>query len=84
MGSRQPSVFDHWEFAVPSAVQLLKLANFFGLTYSADAGVISHSLSTAVIGSDGRIFSWYHGTEWQASDLVKDAAAAVRAGHAAG
>ncbi|MGH9500126.1 MAG: SCO family protein [Terriglobales bacterium] len=78
--SKQPSVFNHWEFAVPPAAQLIKMADFFGVTYNEDSGVINHSLSTAVIGSDGRIFSWYHGNGWQASDLVKDAAQAVHAG----
>jgi protein SCO1 len=75
---KQPGFFDHWEFAVPPAGELPAMANFFGFTYSQDGGVISHSLSTAVIGPDGKIFSWYHGSDWQASDLVKQAAAALR------
>jgi len=75
--SKQPSFFDHWEFAVPPAAELPEIANFFGLTYSPDNGLITHSLSTAVIGPDGKIFSWYHGSDWQASDLVKQAAAAL-------
>lgn len=78
-GGNQPAPFDHWEFAVPLADQLPKMANFFGLTYNQAGGVINHSLSTAVIGANGRIYSWYHGTEWQASDLLKDASGAVHA-----
>jgi len=76
-GSKQPAFFDHWEFAVPPAAELPEMADFFGLTYIADSGVITHSLSTAVIGPDGKIFSWYHGSDWQASDLVKQAAASL-------
>ena len=76
-GSKQPAFFDHWEFAVPPAAELPEIANFFGLTYTPDNGLITHSLSTAVIGPDGKIFSWYHGSDWQASDLVKQAAAAL-------
>ncbi|HTZ98280.1 MAG TPA: SCO family protein [Terriglobales bacterium] len=79
VGDRTPVAFDHWEFAVPLAAQLPKMAEFFGLSYNEDGGVINHSLSTAVIGADGRIFSWYHGTEWQVKDLVKDATDAVHA-----
>ena len=79
IGGKQTAPFDHWEFAVPLADQLAKMADFFGLSYNQAGGVINHSLSTAVIGADGRIFSWYHGTAWQASDLVKDASDAVHA-----
>jgi protein SCO1 len=79
MGSKQPAAFDHWEFAVPLTRELPSMADFFGLTYNEAGGVINHSLSTAVIGPDGRIFSWYHGTEWKASDLVEKAAEAVQA-----
>ena len=77
-GARQPSFFDHWEFAVPPAAELEAIANFFGFTYTHDGGVLTHSLSTAVIGPDGKLFSWYHGNDWQPSDLVKQAAAALQ------
>jgi hypothetical protein len=39
-----------------------------------EGGLITHSLSTAVIGPDGKIVKWYHGSDWQVSDLIKDAA----------
>jgi protein SCO1/2 len=76
MGSKSP-VFDHWEFAVPPADELPDMARYFGLTYTEDGGVITHSLSTAVIGPDGKIFKWYHGSDWKAADLLKDAADAA-------
>lgn len=76
IGGTSPS-FDHWEFAVPPEAELPDMAKYFGLTYSEDAGVITHSLSTAVIGPDGKIFKWYHGNEWKSSDLLKDAADAT-------
>jgi hypothetical protein len=38
--------------------------------------MITHNLSTAVIGPDGRIVTWYHGSDWQPSDLIKDATGA--------
>jgi len=77
LGGKEPS-FAHWEFAVPSQKELPDLAKYFGLTYTQDDGLITHSLSTAVIGPDGKIFKWYHGNEWTASDLLKDAAGASR------
>jgi len=74
---KQPTVFDHWEFAVVSAADIPQMAKFFGLTVIPEKDdIITHSLSTAVIGPDGKVFRWYHGSDWQASDLLKDAAAA--------
>ena len=76
-GIKQPVLFNHWEFAAPSAAQLPRIANFFGLTVAEEGGLITHSLSTAVIGPDGRIFKWYPGNDWQPSDLIRDAASAM-------
>jgi protein SCO1 len=77
--SRQPEVFERWEFAVPRADDLPQIADYFALAYKPENGLITHSLSTAVIGPDGKIVSWYHGSEWQVSELVKDAAGALHA-----
>jgi protein SCO1/2 len=77
--TRQPSFFHHWEFAVPNAAQLPKIAHYFGLTYEQDGATITHSLSTTVIGPDGRIFKWYHGNDWEPAQLIKDASDALRA-----
>jgi protein SCO1 len=78
-GSKRASLFQHWEFAAPRPADLATIANFFGLDYQEDGAAITHSLSTAVIGPDGRIFKWYHDSAWQPSDLIKDAAAALKA-----
>jgi len=77
--SRQAKVFDRWDFAVPRAADLPQIADYFALTYIPENGLITHSLSTTVIGPDGKIVNWYHGSEWQVSDLVKDATGALRA-----
>jgi len=74
--SHDPALFTRWEFAAPTAVDLPKIADFFALTVKPESGLITHNLSTAVIGPDGKIFRWYHGSDWQVSDLIKDAAAA--------
>jgi len=70
------ALFRRWEFAVPKKADLPKIASFFALTVQPDGGLLTHNLSTAVIGPDGKIVSWYHGGEWQVSDLMKDAAGA--------
>lgn len=74
--THEESLFSRWEFAAPSAADLPKLADFFALTVKPEGGVITHNLSTAVIGPDGKIVRWYHGSDWQVSDLIKDAVAA--------
>lgn len=74
---KQPDIFSHWEFAAAPAADVAQIAQFFGLTVIPEKdNIITHSLSTAVIGPDGKIVRWYHGSDWQAADLVKDAAAA--------
>ena len=74
--THDPALFKHWEFAAASQADLPKIADFFALTVKPENGLITHNLSTAVIGPDGKIVKWYHGSDWQPSDLIKDAAAA--------
>jgi protein SCO1/2 len=71
--THDPALFARWEFATPTAADLPKIAGFFALTIKPEGGLITHNLSTAVIGPDGKIVKWYHGSDWQVSDLMKDA-----------
>ena len=73
------ALFKRWEFAAPRAADLPKIADFFALTIKPEGGLITHNLSTAVIGPDGKIVKWYHGGDWQVSDLIKDAAGTAAA-----
>jgi protein SCO1/2 len=72
--TRDDALFHRWEFAAPSAADLPRIAEFFALTVQPEGGMITHNLSTAVIGPDSKIVKWYHGGDWQFSDLIKDAA----------
>ena len=74
--THDPALFTRWEFAAPSAADLPKIAAFFALTVKPEGGLITHNLSTAVIGPDGEIIKWYHGSDWQVSDLINDVATA--------
>jgi protein SCO1 len=74
--TKDGALFRRWQFAVPKAADLPKIADFFALTVKPEGGLITHNLSTAVIGPDGKIVNWYHGGDWQVSDLIKDAASA--------
>jgi protein SCO1 len=76
-GSQDPALFKHWEFSAIPATELSEFADYFALTYKEEGGLITHSLSTAVISPDGKIFKWYRDADWQASDLLHDVAAAA-------
>jgi protein SCO1/2 len=75
--TQDPALFARWQFAVPSSADLPKLANFFALTVKPEGGLITHNLSTAIIGPEGKIVSWRHGGDWLPSDLIKDATLAI-------
>jgi protein SCO1/2 len=74
-GSKDSSLFARWEFSVIPQSELPEFADYFALAYKEEGGLITHSLSTAVISPDGRILKWYHGADWQASDLLQEIAA---------
>ena len=76
-GSKDPALFTHWEFSAIPPNELAEFADYFALTYKEEGGLITHSLSTAVVSPDGKIFKWYHGADWQISDLLEDIAAAA-------
>jgi protein SCO1/2 len=71
------AVFTRWEFGAPTAADLPKIADFFALTVKPEGGLITHNLSTVVIGPDGKIVKWFHGSDWPVSDLIKDALSGI-------
>ena len=75
--TNEAALFRQWEFTVPHNADLPRIADFFALTVKPEGGLITHNLSTAVIGPDGKIVKWYHGGDWQVSDLIKDATEAA-------
>lgn len=60
-----------WQFAVPTARDLPELARFFGLVFQPEQAQIVHSLSTTVIGPDGRVEKWYSDNEWTPADAAR-------------
>jgi len=65
--------FAHWDFAAPSKADLESVDKFFdvGVTPEKDH-TITHSLSTAVIGPDGRVFTWYPTNDWTPDQVLAD------------
>ncbi len=72
--------FEHWQFASGSPEQVRKTADFFGLAYNSKDGQIVHSLSTALIGPDGKVLKFYSGNGWKPDDVAADFEAAANGG----
>lgn len=70
------SPFDRWEFATAPPEELKKMADFFGLYFNPENGVIIHSMSTSVISPQGTIYKWYSDNDWTTADMIADAAKA--------
>jgi protein SCO1 len=76
--------FEHWDFAVPPQDELDAMTQFFNVGITQDGtstGAVSltHSLSTVLIGKDGKVAAWYASNEWTPAEVVaamKTAAAA--------
>lgn len=73
IGSDASRAFAHWDFAVAGKPELLEMAKFFdvGITYGADE-TITHTLSTTLIGPDGKVVRFYPGNEWTAEQILTD------------
>jgi protein SCO1/2 len=73
IGSDAKNAFAHWDFAVPEKPVLAEMAKWFdlGMTSAAD-GSITHTLSTTLIGPDGKVARFYPGNEWTAEQVLED------------
>lgn len=74
-GKQGKEAFTHWEFVVAPKDDLNKVTEYFGVgVTSGENQTLNHSLSTIVIGKDGRIAAWFPTNDWKTEDVV----AAVR------
>jgi protein SCO1/2 len=73
VGNNAKDAFAHWDFAVPEQPVLKQMAQFFnvGITSGPDQ-TINHTLSTTLIGPDGKVVRFYPGNEWTAEQLAAD------------
>jgi protein SCO1/2 len=76
-GNFVKETFQHWEFAAPSVAELPKMEQFFDVGVTpAENGTLQHSLSTVVIGKDGRIVAFYPTNDWKVEDVLAEIKAA--------
>jgi protein SCO1/2 len=72
-GRYTKETFQHWDFAAPSPVRLASLLQWFDVAVNWSHGkVTTHSVSTAVIGPDGKIRAWYPSNTWTPQQALKD------------
>lgn len=73
IGNDAKDAFSHWDFAVPEKPVLAKMTQYFdvGITQSADNS-ITHTLSTTLIGADGKVVRFYPGNEWTVEQVLTD------------
>ncbi len=72
--------FAHWEFAAAPQSQLGAMEQFFDLGVTpGESGTLNHSLSTAVIGKDGRVRAWYPTNEWTPAEVLAQVKSAATA-----
>jgi protein SCO1 len=69
--------FDAWDFATGDPTEVRRLAEFFGLAYKAEGGQVIHSLRTAVLTPDGKLYKLYRGNDWKPADVLNDLKAAA-------
>lgn len=73
MNTSAKDPFAYWNFAVPQKSTLDAMARYFdvGITTAPD-GAITHTLSTTLIGRDGKVIRFYPGNEWSVDQVFSD------------
>ena len=73
IGSDSKAAFANWDFAVPEKPVLTEMAKFFdvGITTAPDQ-TITHTLSTTLIGPDGKVLKFYPGNDWTPEQVIND------------
>ena len=70
-GNYTKETFSHWDFAAAPENELSEVTRFFGVGVTpGENKTLNHSLSTAVIGKDGKIAAWFPTNDWKPADVV--------------
>ena len=70
--------FAHWDFAAPPEGELGAMERWFDVGVTPGAGgTLNHSLSTAVIGKDGKVRAWYPTNQWTPAEVLEAMKSAV-------
>jgi protein SCO1/2 len=69
--------FQHWDFAAPSVADLPSMEQFFDVGVTPGPGKsLQHSLSTVIIGKDGKVAAFWPTNDWSVDDVLAQIKAA--------
>jgi protein SCO1/2 len=74
-GRYSKETFSHWDFAAPSLQDLPQFEQFFAVGVTPgpkgpNGPTLQHSLSTILVGKDGKILAFYPNNDWSPADVL--------------
>jgi protein SCO1/2 len=71
--------FAHWDFAAPPVDELKRMEQYFDVGVTPGPGTtLQHSLSTVVVGEDGKVVAFWPTNDWSVDEVLAKVKAAVR------
>lgn len=72
-GNYTKETFKHWDFAAPAKKDVIELAKYFdvGITPGPNK-TLTHTLSTTLIDSNGKVYRFYPGNDWTPEQVLAD------------
>lgn len=63
--------FEHWDFAAPLPKDLNAVEEWFNVGVTpGENGSLTHSLSTCVVGKDGKVLAWFPTNDWTTAEVL--------------
>ena len=70
-GNYVKETFQHWDFAAPPIAELPKMEQYFDVGVTpGESGTLQHSLSTIIIGKDGKVIDFYPTNDWTTAQVL--------------
>lgn len=69
--ARYTDRLDTWTFATGDSTQIQRVTGRFGVFTKQEGGQITHNLTTALIGPDGRVRRLWRGNDWTPEDVLQ-------------
>jgi len=77
-GEYTKATFSHWDFAAPTVAELPAMEQFFSVGVTpGENGTLRHSLSTVVIGKDGKVVAFWPTNDWTVKEVLDKMVAAA-------